>query len=205
VSSEPKLVPAAAIGFRVKSGWATAVLLTGPFQSPRILDQRIVELSDPQIPESRQPHHAGMGTLETDDVKVSRRVEIVRHCTRESVTQLLNDYRTRNCKVGSSALAVGSIIDPSTIRNPHIRAHALEGRLFRTVLEETLGEFGLSCCLVVERRAYIEAAAVLALTEGELKRTVSNLGAVQSGHWRADQKMAALVAWMALAGSHAVG
>jgi len=197
VSNQPK--SEAAIGFRVKSGWATAVLLAGPLQSPQVLDQRTVELSDPRIPESRQPHHAGTGTLETDGLKVSRRIQIIRRCTHESVAQLLRDYHSRNCNVPAAALAVGSAIEPGTITNPHIRAHALEGRLFRTVLQETLSQLGLSCSIVVERRAYAEAGAVLALTEGELKRTVSNLGRCQSGPWRAEQKMAALVAWVALA------
>jgi hypothetical protein len=141
-----------------------------------------------------------MGTLETDELKVSRRVEIVRRCTQESATALLKDYRDRNCNVVGAALAVGSTIEPSTISNPHIRAHALEGRLFRTVLQETLNGLGVSSLVVIERRASVEATAVLGLTEGELKRKLSNLGACQSGPWRADQKTAALVAWMALAG-----
>jgi hypothetical protein len=141
-----------------------------------------------------------MGTLETDELIVSQRVQIVRRCTQESATALLKDYRDRNWNVVGAALAVGSTIEPSTITNPHIRAHALEGQLFRTVLQETLNGLGVSSLVVIERRACVEANAVLGLTEGELKGKVSNLGACQSGPWRADQKTAALVAWMALAG-----
>jgi len=59
--------------------------------------------------------------------------------------------------------------------------------------------FGLRCWVVLERRAYAEAAAALALTEAQLQHRVSNLGRQQSGPWRAEQKMAALVAWIALA------
>ena len=57
----------ATIGFRVKSGWATAVLLARPIQSPQVFDRRILELSDPAIPESRQPYHAGAGALDAHD------------------------------------------------------------------------------------------------------------------------------------------
>jgi hypothetical protein len=199
VLSESKSVRAA-IGFHVKSGWATAVLLAGQVESPQVLDQRIVELSDPAIPESRQPHHGGMGRLETDSLKVLRRIQIVKNCTHESVTQLLRDYSNGNCHVCGAALVVGSTIEPSTITNDHIRAHALEGQLFRTVLQETLSEVGLWCSIVVERYLYAQAAAALGRTEGELKRTVSDLGRAQSGLWRVEQKMAALVAWVALAG-----
>ncbi len=37
----------AAPGFRVKSGWAAAVLLTGPIGSPALRDNRLIDLSDP--------------------------------------------------------------------------------------------------------------------------------------------------------------
>src|SRR5438046_3000435 len=50
----------AAVGFRVKSGWATAVLLVGPARAPRVADRRVIELSDPAVPTSRQPYHAVM-------------------------------------------------------------------------------------------------------------------------------------------------
>ena len=98
-----------------------------------------------------------------------------------------------------AGLVVGSLIEPARITNPHIRAHALEGRLFRTVLAEALEAHGLSCCVVVERRAYAEAALVLLREAAELKRALSSLGAGQGGQWRAEEKIAALVAWMAMA------
>jgi hypothetical protein len=51
----------AALGFRVKSGWAAAVLLSGPVRSPRLCDNRAIDLSDARFPETRQPYHAAMG------------------------------------------------------------------------------------------------------------------------------------------------
>jgi hypothetical protein len=193
----------AAIGFRVKSGWAAAVILTGSVQSPQVLGQSIVELSDPAVPESRQPHHAGAGAIETDAAKVLRRIQIVRYCTNQSITNLLQNYRSKQCIVCHAALAVGSTVDPTTISNPHIRAHALEGQLFRTVIQEALSAQGLRSSVVVERRAFTEAAGILALSGSELKRKLSNLGRGQSGPWRAEQTLAALVAWKTLAeGAH---
>jgi hypothetical protein len=63
------MVPHAALGFRVKSGWATTVLVGGSIESPQILDRRIIELCGAAIPKSRQPRHAMMGTLETHQSK----------------------------------------------------------------------------------------------------------------------------------------
>lgn len=189
----------ATIGFRVKSGWATAVLLVGPMQSPQALDRRVIDLSDPDVPESKQPYHGGMGKLEEDGAKVERRTKVVQRVTTKSVTDLLKDYSNLGYKIRGTGLVVGSQIDPASIKNPHIRAHALEGRLFRTVLEDAMRSHGLPCLVVVERNAYALAATVLARSEDELKRAVADFGRSLSGPWRADEKMAALAAWMALA------
>jgi hypothetical protein len=44
----PKPIPAA-LGFRVKSGWAMAVLLVGPRNAPKLVNCQAVLLSDPKI------------------------------------------------------------------------------------------------------------------------------------------------------------
>lgn len=188
-----------ALGFRVKSGWARAVLLVGPVQSPQVVDQRVVHLSDPAVPESRQPYHAGMGALEEDSSKIERRVQVVRRVTNRSVSELLQEMRRMGYPLRGAALAVGSLIEPVSIKNPHIRAHALEGQLFRTVLEEALRSCGLPCSVLMERHAYSKVAAVLARPEVEFKRAVADLGRLLDGRWRAEEKIAAVAAWMALA------
>ena len=187
-----------AVGFRVKSGWASAVLLAGPAHAPRALDRRAIELSDPDLPETRQPYHAAMGRLEEDRGRVQKRTKIIHAVTRRSVAALLEDYRAAGYSVLGAGLVVGSRVEPASIANPHIRAHALEGQLFRTTLEEALQANGLGAFVVVEREAYAEAAARLARPADDLKKAVSSLGRALSGPWRADEKLAALAAWMAL-------
>jgi len=190
----------AAIGSRVKSGWATAVLLAGPIQAPRVLDRRIVELSDPNVPASRQPFHSTLASHQAAGEKEVKRLrKIVERCAQRSVTKLIGDYRNRGHNLCGAALVVGSDIDPATIKNEHIRAHALEGRLFRNVLEAALQSNGLSSLVIVERRAYAEATAVLQRPEDELKRLVTDWGRALDGPWRLDEKMATLAAWLALA------
>jgi hypothetical protein len=189
----------AAVGFRVKSGWATAVLLVGPVQTPEALGRRIVNLSDPDVPESKQPYHAAMGVLEEDEAKIRHRTTVVRRMAARSVTELLDHFRAAGYQVRGAGLVVGSQIDPESISNPHIRAHALEGRLFRSVLEGALQAHGLSCSVVVERDVYSNAAALLARPEDDLKRALSGLGRSLGGPWLAEEKLAALAAWMTLA------
>ena len=189
----------AAVGFRVKSGWATAVLLAGPGQTPHVLDRRLVDLSDPAVPESKQPYHAAMGVLEEDGTKIRKRTEVVRRVTSRSLAELLDCFDAKGCPLRGAALVVGSQIDPETITNPHIRAHALEGRLFRIVLADALRTHGLSCSVVAEHDIYDKAVAVLARSEGDLKRAVAALGRALDGPWRAEDKLATLAAWMILA------
>jgi hypothetical protein len=187
-----------AVGFRVKSGWATAVLL-GLAAAPYVLDRRVVELSDPAVPASRQPYHASFGTLEEDASEIRWRTGVVRRAAGKSVAALLQAYRAMGYAPRSAALVVGSLIDPATVANPHIRAHALEGRLFRTVLEEALQSAKLACAAVLEKDAYAKAAAALGRTENDVKRIASTLGRALGGPWRADEKLAAAAAWMRLA------
>src|SRR5436190_15261802 len=132
----------AALGFRVKSGWAAAVLLTGPVRSPQLCDVLRINLSDPRLAETRQPYHAAMGKLETDTRRINRRVHMVRCIAQTSITTLLAKNRQNGYRIRRAGIVVGSQINPTSIANPHIRAHDFEGQLFRSVLEESLQAHG---------------------------------------------------------------
>ena len=191
----------AALGFRVKSGWAAVVLLTETAHSPQLFDVNRVELCDPRLPETRQPYHAAMGKLETDSTKINRRERIVRCISQQSLTTLLNGYRQKGFWVTRAALVVGSQIDPANIANPHIRAHALEGRLFRSVVEQALHDHEICADVLLERNAYLSVAARLNQSSDDVKRAIHNVGksaAAKGGPWREEQKLATLAALFAL-------
>ncbi|PYI59443.1 MAG: hypothetical protein DMC59_05880 [Verrucomicrobia bacterium] len=188
----------AALGFRVKSGWAVAVLLTGPARLPQLCDVQRIDLFDPRLPETRQPYHAAMGKLETDATKINRRVCIVRSIAQQSFATLHAGYRGEGYAISRASLVVGSQIDPDSIANAHIRAHAFEGQLFRSVLEEVLQTCGIRTGIVIERNAYAQAAAKLKESNENVRRMIQNFGRAVQGPWRAEQKLAALAAWVAL-------
>ena len=188
----------AALGFRVKSGWAVVILMNGSFRSPRLEDNCVIHLSDPRDPATRQPYHAVMGRLETNATKLKRRTESVRRATTKSVVNLLKRYIDNGSTIRRAGLVVGSVIDPDSIANPHIRAHALEGQLFRTTLAATLQSSGIGCSIFTERDAYLAAAKSLARSLEQIKRTIADLGHSRDGPWRADQKLAAVAAWVSL-------
>ena len=191
----------AALGFRVKSGWAAVVLLKRSAHSPQLLDVSRIELSDPRLPETRQPYHAAMGKLETNSTTVNRRERVVRCIAEQSLAVLLVRYRQKGYGIKRAALVVGSQIDPTTIANPHIRAHALEGRLFWSVVDEALHDKGIRTDVLVERDAYARAAAQLKQSSDDVRQTIADLGRsmpANGGPWRAEQKLAALAALFAL-------
>jgi hypothetical protein len=187
-----------ALGFRVKSGHAVAVALTGSPAAPAPLLQAVVALSDPKIEGTRQPYHAGFGTSQEDPAVVARLARIVQGCARRSVDELLKDPRVAGGSCRGAALVVGSVIDPQTVGNLHIRAHAHEGKLFRRVLAEALQANDVRCTIVVEKTLADHAAAKLQRSSADIKRVVGGIGRALGGPWRSDEKAAAAAAWVAL-------
>jgi hypothetical protein len=191
----------AAIGFTVKSGWAAAVLLKGPLASPQVVDSRRIELSDPAIPESRQPYHANFGTARAAGPELSRLLRSVGRFGRRSVTGVIRQYRAAGHQCIGAGVVVGSMIDPERIANAHIRIHAREGQLFRGVVEGTALASGLRCSVWRQRDLYGVAAEALKQSEQHIRGTVTSLGKAVAGAWRAEQKAATVAAWLMLADS----
>jgi hypothetical protein len=187
----------AAAGFTVKSGWACAVLVGGTAAKPRLIDSRQVEISDPGIPDAKQPYHAGFGTARGAGAELRRLVSSVRSYGRKSVAAVIRDYQKR-ASVAAAGVVVGSLIDPTTIGNDHIRIHAMEGRLFREVLIDGAERNGVTCSVWRERDLYAAAATQLKIAETLLRKTLTSLGEHAESGWRAEQKAAALAAWMVL-------
>jgi hypothetical protein len=186
------------LGCRVKSGWTVLVFIDGSLRSPHLWKSDVLNLSDPRNPETRQPYHAAMGKLETNAATLKRRVQSVRRATERSIADLIQRCADDGCPIHRAALVVGSLIDPESIANPHIRAHALEGLLFRTVLEDALRSRGIQCAIFTERDVYPRASNLLGQSPVQIRRTIAELGRSASGPWRVDQKVAAVAAWTSL-------
>lgn len=182
----------------MKSGFAIGVAVAGPLASPRPLARRLVELSDPKVHGTRQPYHNGVGTAQEDAGEIARLTKVIERCASRSIDALLGDDLFAGERCRRAALVVGSTIDPATVGNPHIRAHANEGRLFRTVLEAALREHGIDCAVVVEKSLAAQAVKALKRSERDIKSVVGAFGGTLGGPWRADEKAAATAAWMAL-------
>lgn len=189
----------AALGFRVKSGWAMAVLLAGASNAPKLVKCQAILLSDPKIPESKQPCHAAFDLPEKVGKALTNKLrKVVVAAARKSVKELLKQASADGYCVTGAGLVVGSLVDPATLHNDHIRAHGLEGQMFRTVLADALREQKIPCNVLLEKNAYLSASSALRKSAAEAKKMVARLGESHEGSWRAEEKLAALTAWVAL-------
>lgn len=188
------------VGFKVKSGYAIAVVLGGSAEAPRAIARHIVEMSDPNERWTRQPYHNRMFKTETDETEIARRVKIVKRCTKKSVEDLAADVRrsAEGLALQRAALVVGSVVNPATIGSSHMRAHANEGRLFRTVLEDALLSHGIACDVIVEKTLAKRAAADLGRSAAHIDKVMAGFGETLGKPWRAEEKAAATAAWIAL-------
>jgi hypothetical protein len=187
----------AAVGFTIKSGWAAVVLVTGSAADPVVAWSRRVEISDPEEPDAKQPFHAGFGTARGAGDELRRLVASVKSYGRKSIGRTLRECEDAHVIRGVGVVA-GSLIDPKSIANDHIRIHAMEGRLFRTVVIGAAEARGLACHVHRERDLSAAAAKKLNKPEPAIRRTLAAIGRGIDGGWRAEQKAAALSAWMLL-------
>ena len=142
------------------------------------------------MPETRQPYHDGFYTPKKTRARSRGASRSSKRCATQSIAALLKDDAAVDCR--RAGLVVGSVIDPEKVGNPHIRAHASEGRLFRTVLEDALRRTASRARSSSRSSWRREAAAGLrrAATR-EIGRTLDGFGKTLGGPWRADEKAAA--------------
>lgn len=100
-------------------------------------------------------------------------------------------------EIGWAAVVVGSLIEPERLGNTHMRIHAQEGQLFRELVVETLHGRGLQTRVWRDRDLYGLASHALGRSETAIRASLTKAGKDHPGPWRAEQKAAALAAWIA--------
>lgn len=190
-----------ALGLRIHTARATAIVVQGAATSPEVAERARLELWDRAVPDSRQPYHVGLELSGAAAEEAVRRAsEAARAVTLQAVREFVARLRAQGRRLAGVGLVVGSEADPDKLGNPHVRAHAAEGRLFREAVAAAADACELPHRTLVERDLYEEAALVLGRPAAELKRAVTALGKPLGPPWRAEEKGAALAAWLALAG-----
>jgi hypothetical protein len=193
----------AAIGFSTHLGWAAAVAVAGTRKKVRVVDRRKVILAAEKVRESHEPYHKAAKVQ--SDLKKAR--EIVRRgtraieaCARAELARLIRDLEEEGCEVVAVAIvqASGREMKFESIVASHAMQHAAEGQLMRDSLAKAAQKRDLPVLGVRKKELLAHAAERMSLRAGQVTAEVDALGDGLGPPWRADQKDAALIAWMGL-------
>lgn len=189
----------ASIGFRSKTARAVAVALTPSSPVPKYLTRWEVSLSDPLIPATGQPHHEVMELPWVEAQSAVRRFESrIESIAVEVFSALLSELGSSGYSVGGIGVVGSPDRKLERIGNPHIRAHAAEGILFRRVLEVAATTHKLSWRSFSDRDFDEVAGFELGRNLQEIKQTLATIGHSAGKPWRADERAAATAAWLTL-------
>jgi hypothetical protein len=205
-ASEP--VPArAALGWRAHSGWASLIAVGGSPDAPAVVARRRIELTDGTIAGAVQPFHAARGLeLAAAERLVGRCREATLRLARRALRATAEELRLQGYGIAACGLLQSSarpLPAFAAVLTSHALVHTAEGELFREALAGAAAAQGLAVVRVKERELLGRCAAELRLGEEALKRRLAELGRTLGPPWRQDEKLATLVAWLALAGAAA--
>ena len=196
MNQSPKLV---AIGFRAKTGRAICVVLGGTSDALLVVKKFEMPLTDPKVPASFQPYHAVMELPWNQSQKAARKsVAAIEAVARKGVKNLIEELKSQGMKVSGVGIVGAPDRDLARIGNFHIRAHAAEGVLFRKVLNVAAEANDLKWRLIPDKDFEQLVKSELGAKAPRTKRQISELGRTVPAPWRADEKQAALAAWLIL-------
>ena len=192
----------AAVGFRVHSGWAAAVVVWLEKGSPVVLERKRTHLVKTFSYTFRQPYH----TAEKMPLAEARKfVAQVQNEARELAYRAVHEMQSNleNLKIklarGSLLLASGRPLpDLHKILASHALIHTADGELFREAIVHGCARCGLKMESVKERALLEDAGTALHLKTTELLRRITELGKPFGSPWSQDEKFATLAAWLAL-------
>jgi hypothetical protein len=193
-----------AFGLRAHSGWAALVTIgRGARQEIAMVDRRRLELIEPGDEHwARAPYHAAEGLARDDaHAMVQRGIESARRIAIRELKRLAADaaaqgHRARACGVlAGSGMPSWSVDEILAV---HFRMHKAEGELFRGALLHGAEACDLAPVAILERELRDAAAAALHRPPAAIDAAIAALGRSAGPPWAADQKAAALVAWIAL-------
>lgn len=194
-----------AIGFRAHSGWAAAVAVSAPAGSPTIVDRRRVEIADLSRSEEVQPYHAAAEmSLNEATVFIAARIKRTRFLARAAIRAVVRDTERQGYKVAGCGILLSSGRPTTSLEATlasHPAIHTAEGELFRGALVHAAEQLGIPVVGVREREITEVAANELGLPPGAIVKTINELGRTLGPPWRQDEKLATLVAWLALTGA----
>ena len=192
----------ATLGFRVHSGWAAAVVMCGPLDSPVVVDRRKIQLVKTFTYTFRQPYHTAENMPRQEAAKFIRSVQSeAKRLALTSLRSLQTDLAEGDFKLARSALLLASgreLPSLEQILASHALIHTADGELFRDTLRAACARFALPVQGIREKELIGAASKAFGLQPAALKHRIAALGKPLGPPWSQDEKFAALAAWLSL-------
>ena len=192
----------AALGFRVHSGWAAAVVLCGPMDAPVVVDRRKVQLVKIFSYTFRQPYHTAEKMPRQDATEFIRGVQSeAKRLALSALRSLQANLAGGDFKIvrGALLLASGRALPAlEQILASHALIHTADGELFRDSLRAACARLHLPLLGIREKELFATASKALGIQPAILKRRIAALGKSLGPPWSQDEKFAALGAWLSL-------
>jgi hypothetical protein len=187
------------IGLRAKTGRAIAVVLGGDPDAPKVLRRVELKLADPAFPETSQPYHEVLELpWEKAQVDVRKIASKIEKLAAREIGRLVREAQSDGVVVCGVGIVGAGDRNLEKIGSTHIRAHAAEGVLFREVLEVGAAANALPSRRFDERTLDATAESELNLPITKIKARLAEMGRSAGSPWRADEKAAAMAAWLIL-------
>lgn len=188
----------ASLGFFVRTGRAVAIALRGPADAPCILFRRDIALWAERLGK-QGPYHTVLDLPWPEAVRAAQPVvREVEGIAAGCLKHLLGEVSAAGYRIRAVGIVGSMGQDPAKIGNPHIRAHAAEGQLFRHAVEVAAQGCGLRYRSFAPAEAAASASAALGQPIDQLDARVQSLGKGLVRPWRTDERSATLAAWAAL-------
>jgi hypothetical protein len=189
----------ACLGLRAKTGRAISVVVSGTGESPQAIVRTEISLTTLDNPALFQPYHQVMSLPWDQAILAVRSSErAIEAAATRTLNALLLKLRTSGLEITSLSIVGAPERTLESIGSPHIRAHAAEGVLFRHVWQVAAAAAGLPSQSFSEKGFETLAATRLALSVDALRSRLAEFGNVLGRPWRADEKAAAMAAWISL-------
>ncbi len=187
----------AALGFRVHSGWAAAVVVSLEKGSPRVLARERIHLVETFTYEFRQPYHSAEKMPFEKAGKFIARVRAeARQFAYQAIHRLQSDLEKQGYELTRCGLLLASgrpLPGLEKILVSHALIHTADGELFREAIVHGCDRCGVKLDSILDL-----AGKSFRLKPAELLRRVTELGKPFGSPWSQDEKFATLAAWLAL-------
>lgn len=192
----------AAVGFRAHSGWTALVALAVTKGVPSVLARQRLHLVETFTYEFRQPFHTGE-KMPLDEARafISRAQKEARRLALRAIRKLQIELKEQGYSLARCGLLLSSgrpLPELSKILASHSLIHSADGELFREALLHAGARCGLKAITIKERELLDSASRALHVTPNDLTRRIAELGRSLGAPWTQDEKLASLVAWLAL-------